>query len=384
VSRIYLMGEDGSTKELERISCTDEDKELQRLLEKNLDLLPGDQISPGDRLRWLMVKREMPVVNPSSGGYAWAIDFLLVDQDAMPTFVECKRRNDPRSRREVVGQILEYAANGRYYWSGSEFRSHAQNTAGSEAALDQKLKDLTGDPEVEAEEFFSAMEKNLQQSKIRLIFLLEDSPYELRSIVEFLNGQLRDMEVLIVEARQYQHGERRIVVPSVFGFTEEARVAKRESRREIERSSLAKGESAFWESITGGALTDAAKNGIREFVNNAASISGCEVTYLRTCMISVPRLLPQRQLFGIQRSGYLDIYLASWRPREGTTLTDQQTAARDMFVSKLKDILGVDQEKQYPSVASDKWIPHSGELFALLGELTKLTSPERELVSPSA
>jgi hypothetical protein len=97
--------------EVERIACTNEDKELQRLLENNLDLLPGEQINPEEKLRWLLIKREMPVTNPASGEIWWSIDFFLVDQFGIPTLVECKRRNDTRSRREVVGQMLEYAAN---------------------------------------------------------------------------------------------------------------------------------------------------------------------------------------------------------------------------------------------------------------------------------
>ncbi len=48
--------------------------------------------------------------------------------------------------------------------------------------------------------------------------------------MEFLKGQLKDTEVLIVEARQYQQENSRVVVPWVFGFTEDARVANRESR----------------------------------------------------------------------------------------------------------------------------------------------------------
>lgn len=50
---------------------------------------------------------------------------------------------------------------------------------------------------------------------------------QLRSIVDFLNRQMERSEVLIVEARQYQDGESRIVVPHLFGYTEEARRVKR-------------------------------------------------------------------------------------------------------------------------------------------------------------
>jgi hypothetical protein len=117
--------------------------------------------------------------------------------------------------------MLEYAANGRHYWSASDMRSHAQNAAGDEAALLAKLRDLTGS-ETDADIFFAAVEQNLHKSKMRLIFFLEDSPLELRSVVEFLNGQLKDTEVLIVEARQYRFDNSTIVVPSLFGFTEEA------------------------------------------------------------------------------------------------------------------------------------------------------------------
>jgi hypothetical protein len=223
VSHVYVMGEDSRTEQLQRIACADEDKELQRLLERNLNLLPGDQISPGQDLRWLLVRREMPVVNPASGQNLWWIDFLLVDQDGVPTLVECKRHDATQSRREVVGQMLEYAANGRHYWTASDFRSQAQNTAGDEPTLRQELKALTGS-DTTPEEFFAIMERNLQRSRMRLIFFLDESPLELRSIVEFLNGQFKDVEVLIVEARQYQYRDSRIIVPWVFGFTEEARV----------------------------------------------------------------------------------------------------------------------------------------------------------------
>ncbi|MCO6480232.1 MAG: hypothetical protein J5I94_26570 [Phaeodactylibacter sp.] len=44
------------------------------------------------------------------------MDHLFVDQDAIPTLVEVKRSTDTRIRREVVGQILDYAANAALFW----------------------------------------------------------------------------------------------------------------------------------------------------------------------------------------------------------------------------------------------------------------------------
>jgi len=243
VNKVYVMASDSSTKPLERVECTDEKKELQLLLAHNLDLLPGDQIDPGNNLRWLLIKREMPVRKPSSGENSWSLDFLLVDQAGIPTLVECKRRNDAREPRETVGQMLEYAANGRHYWTASELQMYALNTAGGASKLNEQLRVLTGSgvgAEVDVEDFFALVEANLRDSKMRLIFVLDDSAKELRSIVEFLNGQMKDTEVLIVEARQYQHDGAVIVVPWVFGFSEEARVAKKESKAAQERTSVAR------------------------------------------------------------------------------------------------------------------------------------------------
>jgi hypothetical protein len=108
----HIVGPTGHARPMTRIRCKDEIHELQDLLHLNPHLLPGDQINPADPRRWLLIKREMPVPNAATGIDFYNIDFLYVDQSAMPTFVECKRYRDTRARREVVGQMMEYAANG--------------------------------------------------------------------------------------------------------------------------------------------------------------------------------------------------------------------------------------------------------------------------------
>lgn len=108
MSKLYVIAEDGTTTPMSSIYCKNEDHELQWILVKNPDLLPGDQIKPSDPRRWLLVRREMPVPDPITGGGRWSIDAFLVDQDGIPTFIECKRYGDTRARREVVGQMLEY------------------------------------------------------------------------------------------------------------------------------------------------------------------------------------------------------------------------------------------------------------------------------------
>ena len=212
MNNIYVMDEDSRTTPLRRLHCIDENKELQNLLESNPNLLPGDQIDPDAPRHWLLIKREMPITDPATGSLRWSIDFFFADQFGIPTLVECKRCDDPRSRREVIGQMLEYAANGHHYWTASEMQRFAEASAGGAEALQAAISGIQEENVQKADQFFVTVEKNLREAKMRLIFFLEDSPNELRSLVDFINGQMKDTEIYIVEARQYQHGNSRIVV----------------------------------------------------------------------------------------------------------------------------------------------------------------------------
>ena len=86
------------------------------------------QIAPEHPRRWLLIKHEMEVPDAVSGAARWSIDFLFIDQDAVFTFVECKRHDDTRSRREVIAQVLEYAANAPRLWRSEDLRRAAEIT----------------------------------------------------------------------------------------------------------------------------------------------------------------------------------------------------------------------------------------------------------------
>ncbi len=223
---VYVIS-DGTPQRLEQVRCKDEDKELQSILDNNPDLLPGDQIDPDEPRRWLIVNREMPVADPGSGVDRWSLDFLLADQDAVPTLVECKRFRDPRARREVVGQMLDYAANGKEYWSKEQLISMAEKTAQRHGRdLETALKELGPESGTSPDSFFERFCGKLKEGEVRIIFFLEESSHDLRSIADFLNRQMTFAEVLVVEARQYEHSGARIIVPVLIGYRDEIRKIK--------------------------------------------------------------------------------------------------------------------------------------------------------------
>lgn len=228
MSSLYLIKADGQTMPMNRIRCKDEERELQDLLEVNPQLMPGDQIKPDDPRRWLLIKREMPVPDPSSGEDRWSIDHFFVDQSAIPTFVECKRFLDTRSRREVLGQMLDYAANGHWYWDRETIRDLATRTATEQGVgLEDALSKLSPDIEGGVDDFLEQVENNLREGQIRMIFFMEEAPQELKSIVDFLNKQMERSEILIVEAKQFESSGMKVVVPALFGYTEQSRRIKK-------------------------------------------------------------------------------------------------------------------------------------------------------------
>src|SRR5215510_8587676 len=119
---MYLIQDDGHLVEMTERAYDSEDL-LQGLLATYPNLLAGDQMDRAAPRRWLLITREMAVPSEEDGAGRWSVDHLFLDQDAIPTLVEVKRSSDTRIRREVVGQLLDYAANAVAYWPVERIRA---------------------------------------------------------------------------------------------------------------------------------------------------------------------------------------------------------------------------------------------------------------------
>ena len=104
-----------------------------------------------------------------AGSVRWKIDHLFLDQEAIPRFVEVKRSTDTRIRREVVGQILDYAANVVAYWpAGHQQSRFYANCEACDLNAEEKLSDLL-EGELENDEFWQKADRKLQQRKMRVV-----------------------------------------------------------------------------------------------------------------------------------------------------------------------------------------------------------------------
>jgi hypothetical protein len=224
MSPIYLRHGDQFVAMIERLYETED--VLQALLAEHPEVLAGGD-EAGEHQGWLLVRREAGVADSKDSSSRWSLDHLFLDALGVPTLVEVKRSTDTRSRREVVAQMLDYAANATAFWKVDllqewfETECERQGVDGA-AALERAFG--VSDPDA----YWANVQTNLAADRIRLVFVADEIPAELRSIVELLNRQMSETEVLAIEVKQYvdANAQHQTIVPHVVGRTEEARAAK--------------------------------------------------------------------------------------------------------------------------------------------------------------
>lgn len=217
----------------ELIEMTETPYEYESVLQEKLveypRLLAGGQSSEHGIDRWALVAREKAVPDKEGGGERWSADHLFVDQDGVPTIVEVKRSDNTEIRRKIVGQLLDYVAHASMFWDAETLQDRFRETS-DELGLsaEDELLELVGEDDVAG--FWEDVEKNLRSKTIRLIFVADRVPSELRRVIEFLNEAMREVEVFAIEVVQFAGEDETVFVPRLYGQTEEAKASSMSSR----------------------------------------------------------------------------------------------------------------------------------------------------------
>lgn len=237
--RIWRLDADGDPRPLDEAKYLGE-AALQRLIADHPEVQAGERMTPDAPRRWLPIRREMGIADSEEAGDRWAVDLLLIDQDARPTLVEVKLAHNSEVRRTVVGQLLEYAAHATRYWTADGIRRRFEVKHGSEAAAREafaRWRADDGEPESDDggyEAFWEDVDTNLRADNVRLLFAADRIPDELAHVVRFLNRNMEHVEVLAVELRQFGGEGARTLVPRVIGRTEGQRTSSGGSKHTME------------------------------------------------------------------------------------------------------------------------------------------------------
>jgi len=365
---IYLINDktDEKAMRLEPTPYVTED-EFQTLLERFPELLAGEQIDRVNPRRWLLVGREIGIPDSEDASARWALDHLFVDQDGTPTLVEVKRQSDTRIRREVVGQVLEYAANAAKWWSSSFLQSTFAGTCQRDGKdPEATLSAFAGTEGQDSSVFWAGVAKRLEIGDMRLIFFADSIPSELLRIVEFMNSQMLQTEVLAIEVQRYSGGGFSTHVPRLLGKTLQAELAKQSGRAGPPRRQW--DESSFFEEAQAlPATTCAALRRIHALSSDPSfSIRFGSGSTNGSCNVYKPAV-GARALISALSTGKLQLMFGS------LTSSPHEIKACDRMAEFADAVLGVkrgpDWRKQYPTVPPEAWVPKVDEFIEMLKSL---------------
>jgi len=208
MGKILRKIEKGLEKLTERHFSTE--AEMEKFVMNNLELLLGDEIEPRDPRKWLTIKNQLALYSKSTSS-TYSVDLVLVDQDAILTLVEFKKVSNSELLREVVGQVLDYSTNVVMHWTADYLRERYENEVKkiSEDSNPQSIFCtnfcLADNRNVDAKysEFWSKVETNIQEHRLRLLIVAERLPLNLSQTISFLNEEFENLEVLGVELQPY-------------------------------------------------------------------------------------------------------------------------------------------------------------------------------------
>ena len=150
---------------------------------------------------------------------AGPIDNFMVTPSGLPVLIECKLWRNPEGRREVVGQILDYAKE-LSRWSSSDLQREVSRRVKSDGS---SLLDLVraADPTVDEVEFNDALTTNLRRGRFLLLIVGDGIREGVEAIAEYLQAHaglhfslgLVEMPIYVLPSGG------RIVVPRVLART---------------------------------------------------------------------------------------------------------------------------------------------------------------------
>ena len=150
---------------------------------------------------------------------AGPIDNFLVTPSGLPVLVECKLWRNAEARREVVGQILDYAKELARFTVSDLQREVAKRLGGGPSALLDIVR--AADPAVDEVEFNDNLTANLRRGRFLLLLVGDGIRERVEAIAEYLQAHAGlHFSLGLVELPIYELPDGgRIVTPRVLAHT---------------------------------------------------------------------------------------------------------------------------------------------------------------------
>ena len=218
----YFISETNSFQ-LERIPLNEkhfQENWLQKIIHKNPQILPIDDIESGFA-HLISLGREIS----TSVGY---IDNLYISPNGYLTIVETKLWRNPEAKREVVGQIIDYAkelTNWNFTKLNDGVKKSSQLYNNNSKGIIELIKDFENIEEHEEYKIIDNIERNLKRGRFLLLIVGDGIRESVEEMVDFLSNTPQIQFTLgLVELQFYKNpnveGEL-IAIPNLITRTRE-------------------------------------------------------------------------------------------------------------------------------------------------------------------
>lgn len=171
------------TNSLERIELADKEEErhkynerwLQELLFNNPGVLPVEEIEPA-----FIPLHPVCIELPTKAGN---LDNLYVSENGGLTLVECKLWRNPQARREVVGQIIDYAKEFSN-WSYEDLEEAICKVVKNQKSLYEIVSEHADG--IDEAIFIDAVSRNLKRGRFLLLIIGDGIREGVENIINFL------------------------------------------------------------------------------------------------------------------------------------------------------------------------------------------------------
>lgn len=218
----YFISSNNSLK-LERVPLNEKlfsENWLQKLIYDNPEILPIDEIESGFA-PLIAVGREIS----TSVGY---IDNLYISPNGYLTLVETKLWRNPEAKREVVGQILDYAKE-LSTWTFSRLNEGVRQSnrllQNNSKGIIETIKEFELIEEREEQIIIDNIERNLKRGRILLLIVGDGIRESVEEMVDYLQSTVQLRFTLgLVELQVYKNPNDEaglIVIPNLITRTKE-------------------------------------------------------------------------------------------------------------------------------------------------------------------
>ena len=194
---------------------------LQELIRKTPNLIPSGEFEA--------IFSNLAAIGREVGTAVGPIDNMFISADGYLVLIETKLWRNPEARREVVGQILDYAkelARWTFEDLDQTVRDYTRRYDGRGMGVIELMKQRFGLTDAEEISMVDSIMKNIRQGRFLLLIIGDGIRESVEDMVEYLNQNPQIQFTLgLVEIKVYrlQDGdvERRLAIPQIVMRTRE-------------------------------------------------------------------------------------------------------------------------------------------------------------------